>query len=479
MGSFISPLTLAADNITRVFVASPIIDEQTGEFMGAVSANIRADTFAKSIERIVDSQQGIAAGDTLSLVDPDGKIMYAGSSTDNLGKNVLSDEVLEGIPAGIRDGFVASLEEAISGESGMYEINLMDHPELNQINTSPYDYVLFAYTPVKVDDQIALISIIIKVASIQLNVSQADDLTGSFIFVFIYGILGSMTAFAVAILIINKRLSSAVRESTRQLHEKNERLQIAASEIARQADQLREADVRKAEFSAMITHELKTPLVPIIGYGDMILDEKLGELPPRVKQKLQIMHNNAQRLSVLIQDILDVQKLELSEFHLSMKQSSAREIIDQSIIALKPQADSKGIRLKNKLQNDIKIDCDQGRIVQVISNLISNGIKFSDEKASIDIDGTLEDHTFIFSVQDYGDGIPIDKQGRLFTKFYQVDTSLTRKASGTGLGLVICKGIVEAHKGKIWFESEPRKGSIFRFTIPVNGKDDQKANLGS
>jgi signal transduction histidine kinase len=477
MGSFISPLTLANDNITRVFVASPIIDAQTGEFRGAVSANIRADTFAKSIETIVGSRQGDSS-DTLSLIDPDGYIMYAGSSPNNIGKNILSEEVLSGIPASIKEGFVASLEEAVSGTSGIYEINLLDHPELTQNNTSPFDYVLLAYTPVKVDDQIAMISIMIKLASIQTNVGQMEKVTGSYIFAFIYGILGSMTAFAVAILIINKRLSRTVQQGTRQLHENNERLQIAATEIARQADQLREADVKKAEFSAMITHELKTPLVPIIGYGDMILEGKLGELAPRIKQKLQIMHKNAQRLSVLIQDILDVQKLELRELHLSIRQSSARELIDQSIHSLKPQADSKGVRLLNKLQADIMIDCDQSRIVQVVSNLVSNGIKFSNDKDTIEIDAKAEDHSVVFSIQDYGDGIPVDKHGRLFTKFYQVDTSLTRKAGGTGLGLVICKGIVEAHNGKIWFESEPGKGSIFRFSIPVNGKDGQKASPG-
>jgi signal transduction histidine kinase len=113
------------------------------------------------------------------------------------------------------------------------------------------------------------------------------------------------------------------------------------------------------------------------------------------------------------------------------------------------------------------LECDSGRIIQVLSNLITNGIKFSPNNSTIVIDAKLEDHSVVFDVTDSGMGIPKEEQNRLFTKFYQGDTSLTRVAGGTGLGLVICKGIVEAHRGKIWFISEAGKGSRFSFSIPV------------
>lgn len=484
MKSSISPLTLGSDNSSRIFIASPIIDDQTGEFKGTVSAAIRADTFAKSIEKMVVPKDGAPNSESLSLIDPEGRIMYSGSSGTNLGKNVLSDAVLSAIPSGIKEGLVASLKEAISGTSGIYELNLDEHPELlssnnnaasndsssTQSSANPFDYVLISYTPVKVDDQIVMISLVTKAASIKTILHQNEILGGSYMFLVIYGMLGTMTAFAIAIIIINRRLAKAVHSKTRELEESNRQLKEAAEQITVQANQLREADIKKSEFSAMITHELKTPLVSIIGYGSMILHGKVGELTPALRKKLQIMHKNAQRLTELIQDILDVQKLELGELHLNIKEASAKDMIEQSIDSLKPHAESKGIRLCNSLDNDLKLECDSGRIIQVLSNLVNNGIKFSPSNSKIDIDAKLEDHSVVFNVKDNGTGIPAEKQNKLFTKFYQVDTSLTRKAGGTGLGLVICKGIVEAHKGRIWFESKEEKGSIFSFSIPVDGK---------
>ncbi len=493
MKSIISPLVLGSDNSSRIFIASPIIDDQTGEFRGTVAAAIRADTFATSIEKIVVPKDSVPNSESLSLIDPVGTIMYAGSSGNNLGKNILSDEVLSAIPSGIKEGLVASLKEAVSGTSGIYELNLDEHPELMSSNSnsggnggsstqssqSPFDYVLISYTPVKVDDQIVMISLVSKAASIKTILHENAILGGSYMFIVIYGMLGTMTAFAIAIIIINRRLTRAVNSKTSELEESNRQLRVAAEQISEQAKQLREADIKKSEFSAMITHELKTPLVSIIGYGSMLLNGKLGELSLNQRQKFQIMYKNAQRLSELIQDILDVQKLELGQLNLNIKQESAKDLIEQSINSLKPHAESKNVRLSNTVKSDSRLECDSGRIVQVLNNLVNNGIKFSPPNSSIEISAELVDHSVVFSVQDSGIGIPAEKQSKLFTKFYQVDTSLTRKAGGTGLGLVISKGIVEAHNGKIWFESEAGKGSIFSFTLPLGGKVDEQENSGS
>jgi signal transduction histidine kinase len=318
-----------------------------------------------------------------------------------------------------------------------------------------------------------MVSFLTQSASLATIIRQNESLGASSVFAFIYGILGSMTAFAIAILVINRRLATKVELKTRELQESNIQLQDAAAEIKEQAKQLREADVKKGEFSAMITHELKTPLVSIIGYGSMLLNGKLGELSPRQKEKLQIMYANAERLTALIQDILDVQKLELGEMHLAMKEASTTNIIQESINSLKPQAEAKGVKLTpTNLGRDLRVKCDSGRIIQVLNNLISNAVKFSPNNSKIDIDANLDTDYLIFSVKDNGKGIPKDRQDKMFLKFYQVDTSLTRKAGGTGLGLVICKGIVEAHKGKIWFESEEGKGSIFSFSLPLSEKFD-------
>ena len=470
--SFVSHLTMASDNSSRIFIASPIIDDQTGEFRGTVAAAILSDTFAKSIEKIAVDKDSGPNSESLSLIDPTGIIMYAGPTGSNLGKNILSEELLSAIPSGIREGLIASLKEAVSGTPGIYELSLAEHPELtNSSNTtSPFDYVLISYSPVKVDDQLVMVSLVIKAASISTILHQNEILGGSYMFIVIYGMLGAMTAFAIAIIMINRKLTKAVNTKTGELEKSNVQLKEAADQITAQANELREADIKKTEFSAMITHELKTPLVSIVGYGSMFLNGKLGELSPNQKQKIQVMHKNAHRLTDLIQDILDVQKLELGKLPLEKSQASAKDMIEQSINSLKPAAESKNVTLSNSLNHDLKLECDSGRIIQVLNNLVSNGIKFSPANASIDINAILEDHSIVFSVQDCGIGIPAEKQNNMFTKFYQVDTALTRKAGGTGLGLVICKGIVEAHKGKIWFESELGKGSIFRFSLPAGGK---------
>lgn len=255
-------------------------------------------------------------------------------------------------------------------------------------------------------------------------------------------------------------------EATNTLKLDNASLQELNKVLEEQADQLRKGQIAMQEFASMITHELKTPLVSIIGYGSLLLNNKIGELTPRQKEKLQIMFNSAQRLATLIQDLLDVQKLELGALHLNIVQASAGQIIEDSISSLTTEAENKGVVLVNRLGNDVTLKCDPSRIGQVLNNLISNGIKFSREKGTIEIDARMENGSAVFSVKDDGIGIPKDKQDRIFTKFYQVDTSLTRKTGGTGLGLVICKGIVEAHKGKMWFESDEGKGSIFTFSIP-------------
>ena len=233
----------------------------------------------------------------------------------------------------------------------------------------------------------------------------------------------------------------------------------------------------------MITHELKTPLVPIIGYGNMLLGGKLGNLSTTQKEKISIMYDNAQRLSKLVQDVLDVRKLELGKLKLNLQEVSVNELIDHCANTFALAAEAKGVSLQNKLESKdkheelgtiLKVRCDQDRVHQVLSNLMSNAIKFVPERdGKIEIDAELsEERRFvIFSVKDNGIGIPTEHQSRLFNKFYQVDTSLTRNAGGTGLGLTIAKGLVEAHGGRLWIQSEEGKGSIFFFSIPVGGEN--------
>lgn len=273
-------------------------------------------------------------------------------------------------------------------------------------------------------------------------------------------------------------LNDEMETSNRLLLKSNRQLAEKETELKEVIAKARDVERSKQEFSSMITHELKTPLVPIIGYGSLLLNEKLGGLTPRQKEKLQIMFNSAKKLAALSQDLLDVQKLELGEIHLNMVEASASQVIESSISSLATEADARNIILINNSNGGAVLKCDPDRIAQVLNNLVNNAIKFSHEGGKIDLDAKLENASVVFSVKDYGIGIPKNKQDKIFTKFYQVDTSLTRKAGGTGLGLAVCKGIVETHGGKIWLESEEGKGSIFSFSIPVGGANG-KENTGS
>jgi signal transduction histidine kinase len=222
----------------------------------------------------------------------------------------------------------------------------------------------------------------------------------------------------------------------------------------------------------MITHELKTPLVPIIGFTELMADGTLGELTPLQKGKVRIMHNSAVSLSNLITDLLDVRKLELNKMKFDLVDVPAKDFLENAVDAFRPLADSKKISLSyDTPEGQLDVKCDPKRIQQVMNNLISNAIKFVPEKTGLiqvsarkaPSDGGVE-----FAVRDNGIGIPKEKQNEIFKKFYQVDTTLRRQSGGTGLGLAISKGIVEAHGGRMWFESTPGAGTTFYFSIPAD-----------
>src|SRR5437867_5782774 len=373
---FISPLTNAfSDNSLVFYVAWPIIDQQTGEFKGTVAAEIRADAFAKNIEQLVVANPGDIGTTSLSLIDPEGKIMYSGTSTQNLGKNVLSEEVLGAIPSGIKEGLTASLKEALSGTFGIYEINLAEHPELASSTTpkSPFDYVLFSYRPVKVDNEIVMISFVTKSASIETILNQNGLLQTSYTFALIYAMLASMTGFAIAIIIINRRLSRTVERKNNELVQSNKDLVKMAAELSVHEKKLREADIEKEEFSAMITHELKTPLVPVIGYSELLLDGTLGQLNDKQKETIQVMHSSAISLSRLISDLLDVRKLELGKMKFEMKEVNPAELIENCMDVLKTFAQSKKVTIipqDAKENGSLVLRCDSKRINQVLGNLV-------------------------------------------------------------------------------------------------------------
>ena len=276
---------------------------------------------------------------------------------------------------------------------------------------------------------------------------------------------------------VNSNLNKLVEERTSELKEANYDLTLKEENLQKLNKELIMADVAKEEFMSMVSHELKTPLVPARGYLEMLLrQKKIGELNEKQKRFMDIIYRNILKVEYLVNDVLDVYKLDIGKLRFSKKLINIRHLIDVIENDLRLLTNDKNIKLNFEIlvdKNDY-IYCDQKRIEQVFSNLIKNSIDFvPDHFGKIDIEVEISsDKSFVkFSVKDNGPGIPVNEVNNLFQTFYQIDTSATRKHGGTGLGLVICKGIVEAHGGKIWIDKEYDKGACFIFTLPlVNDK---------
>ena len=233
-------------------------------------------------------------------------------------------------------------------------------------------------------------------------------------------------------------------------------------------EKLKEMDRKKIEFSSMVSHELKTPLVPILGYVQMLQKENfLGSLNEKQIDAVNEIHSATIKLQRLVGDILTTQKLDLGKLDFNKEKTNVLELLNSVIKEFQPITNEKKIVLEMKFKENIDIFTDKDRINQVFSNLIKNSIDFVPKSGGkITVGGkNNEDHVEFF-VKDNGSGMSNENQKDIFKKFYQIDTSTSRKRSGSGLGLAICKGIVEGLGGKIWVESEINKQTTFYFSIP-------------
>lgn len=257
-----------------------------------------------------------------------------------------------------------------------------------------------------------------------------------------------------------------IYDARKKLQESKEKIDDQYNTIQEQLKKLKEVDKLKDEFSMMVTHELKTPLVTIHGYIEMLKDGLLGTLNKEQIDAVKELYSNSQKLDRLIGDMLTAIKIDIKKIKFNITEFLVDEFMDEIIKTHKPMMIDKNIDFMNTTNEKFGIKSDKERLAQVLANLIKNSVDFVPEKGRIEINAKNHDDEVVFYVKDNGIGVPKEEQQNLFKKFYQVDTSLKRKHGGTGLGLVICKGIVEGLGGKIWFESEYRKGTLVYFTIP-------------
>ncbi|HXO91169.1 MAG TPA: ATP-binding protein, partial [Stellaceae bacterium] len=239
-------------------------------------------------------------------------------------------------------------------------------------------------------------------------------------------------------------------------------------EIADKSEQLALASQHKSQFLANMSHELRTPLNAILGYAELLVDGIYGALPDRPKGVLERIQNNGRHLLALINDVLDLAKIEAGQLTLTLEDYALAEVVRSVVTATEPLATSKGLKFSSSLQADMpKGHGDARRLSQVLLNLVGNAIKFTDE-GEVEIRGSTDRGQFVLEVRDTGPGIPDADQERIFGEFQQIDNSNTRQKGGTGLGLAISKRMVEMQGGTIAVESALGQGSTFRVTLPVH-----------
>jgi signal transduction histidine kinase/HAMP domain-containing protein len=233
-------------------------------------------------------------------------------------------------------------------------------------------------------------------------------------------------------------------------------------------DELQSLDRMKSEFLSNVSHELKTPLVSIRGYSELLYDEKLGDLPQSHKKALEAIIRNTERLTRLIDSLLflSVQQMGKPEIRMRPLPLSIDEIFSTSMADMKVQAEKKDITLIKDSPAELIVMGDRDRLTEVLLNLLDNAIKFTPPGGKITVKARDEEEMAHISVIDTGIGIPENVISSLFQRFFQADASITRKYGGIGLGLYICKNIIDAHKGEIWVESKAGAGTTVHIKLP-------------
>jgi signal transduction histidine kinase len=232
--------------------------------------------------------------------------------------------------------------------------------------------------------------------------------------------------------------------------------------------QLEVASRHKSQFLANMSHELRTPLNAILGYAELILDNIYGDMPQRMRAVLQRVQGNGKHLLGLINDVLDLSKIEAGQLTLSLEDYSIGDVVQNVVTVVEPLATEKRLTLKVELPNNLPTAYgDQRRLTQVLLNLVGNAIKFTDT-GEVAIEAAVSNGAYTVAVRDTGPGIDFADQGKIFEEFQQADSSITKTKSGTGLGLSISRRIVAMHGGQIWVKSTPGRGSTFFVKVPIH-----------
>lgn len=278
--------------------------------------------------------------------------------------------------------------------------------------------------------------------------------------------IGFLLASIVGSFILKHQVDLRTRELQLVNQEMEQRIIQRTAELATAMEKAQAADKIKSAFLATMSHELRTPLNSIIGFTGIMLQGLAGPLNPEQQKQMGMVQNSSRHLLALINDVLDISKIEAGQLNLAVATFDLRQSIEKMVKVVSPLAEQKGIAIELDIAPDTgSINTDQRRLEQVILNLLSNAVKFT-EQGIIRVSCRGENDIYLLSFADTGIGMQAEELAKIFLPFHQIDTGLARKREGTGLGLSICKKILELMDGSIHVDSTWGKGSIFTVRIP-------------
>lgn len=268
----------------------------------------------------------------------------------------------------------------------------------------------------------------------------------------------------LSIAVQNAASSEAVKELNATLQQ---RVDLATSELRKSNEQLRGLDVAKDEFLSMASHQLRTPLTSVKGYISMVLEGDGGKVTKLQTQLLSEAFTSSERMVHLINDFLNVSRVQTGKFTIEKREVDLAKIVRQEVHALETSANARNLALKMHIPaNPVPVMVDEGKIRQVIMNFIDNALYYSRPETSVSITLSVLPKELKLEVQDKGIGVPIAEQKHLFTKFFRAQNAKTHRPDGTGVGLYLAKMVIDGHGGKVLFSSVEGSGSIFGFSIP-------------
>ncbi|MCM1986872.1 sensor histidine kinase [Methanococcoides seepicolus] len=438
-----NPLTTLEGELA-IYVWIPLHLEN-GSFEGAIVAIIEIDEITKQTIK-TEYESGY-----VYLIDDNAKLLYDSSDDHLVGKNYFN---IINEPDHRRLDIIGMQTEGLSGSGQFSERNKNGFMEEK----------IISYVPVNWYNQQWSVGVVTPLWYVESLIQSVYVKQGLFAMISIAFILFISAFIALILFSWNKTLEDEVKSKTSELERSNDYLQNANKK-------LKELDRLKNDFVSMVSHELKTPLTAMKTSSEFLRESECNK---EIKEEmLDLIIRNIDRQARMVDDLLDISRIESGKMKFTPEDVNIKEIIEIALHNVAKHAKDKSIKIMVNCPEEVPvIRTDKDKLIRVFVNLLTNAIKFTPEEGEVTI--IVEDHEdhLQTSIKDNGIGISKEKRDKIFDKFYQVDSTATRKAGGTGLGLAIIKGIIDGQGGNIYLESETGKGSTFTFRLPKELKED-------